>query len=155
MAADRAIERGYDQQVEPDFRAVLLPALHALRILEDQERSVSLNEALGEDSSKWARHHHEIVARFGRFPHRNAILGRETTPEEEAFLASERATFCEWMAARCEPDIASGPRVDASLYIPSAPRAMAATPVRETSTRPTAVISLMKRSTSSVVPVSS
>jgi uncharacterized protein (DUF924 family) len=55
--------------------------------LADQERSVALNEALGEeDSVKYAHHHHDIVARFGRFPHRNAILGRETTPEEEAFL---------------------------------------------------------------------
>jgi uncharacterized protein (DUF924 family) len=50
---------------------------------------VALNEALGEDSIKWARHHHDIVARFGRFPHRNAILGRETTPEEEAFLKED------------------------------------------------------------------
>jgi uncharacterized protein (DUF924 family) len=54
--------------------------------LRHQERSVTLNEALDEDSFKWARHHHDIVARFGRFPHRNIILGRETTPEEEAFL---------------------------------------------------------------------
>ena len=36
---------------------------------------------------KWARHHHEIIARFGRFPHRNALLGRESTPEEQALLA--------------------------------------------------------------------
>jgi uncharacterized protein (DUF924 family) len=55
--------------------------------LRHQERSVALNEALGEeDSIKWARHHHNIIARFGRFPHRNQILGRETTPEEEVFL---------------------------------------------------------------------
>ena len=47
MAADRAIERGFDHQVEPTS-AVLLPALHALRILRDQERSVTFNEALGE-----------------------------------------------------------------------------------------------------------
>jgi uncharacterized protein (DUF924 family) len=48
---------------------------------------VTLNESLGdEDSIKWARHHRDIVARFGRFPHRNQILGRETTPDEEAFL---------------------------------------------------------------------
>ena len=86
MAADRAIERGFDIQVAPDFRRFFyLPFMHS-ESLADQERSVALNEALGEDSTKWARHHHEIVARFGRFPHRNAILGRETTPEEEAFL---------------------------------------------------------------------
>lgn len=87
MAADRAIERGFDHKVEPLFRRFFyLPFMHS-ESLADQERSVALNEALGEeDSIKWARHHHDIIARFGRFPHRNAILGRETTPEEEAFL---------------------------------------------------------------------
>jgi uncharacterized protein (DUF924 family) len=87
MAADRAIERGFDHKVEPLFRRFFyLPFMHS-ESLGDQERSVALNEALGEeDSVKYAHHHHDIVARFGRFPHRNAILGRETTPEEEAFL---------------------------------------------------------------------
>jgi uncharacterized protein (DUF924 family) len=87
MAADRAIERGFDHKVEPPFRRFFyLPFMHS-ESLADQERSVALNEALGEeDSVKYAHHHHDIVARFGRFPHRNAILGRETTPEEEAFL---------------------------------------------------------------------
>lgn len=86
MVADRAIERGFDKKVEPEFRRFFyLPFMHS-ESLRHQERSVALNEALGEDSIKWARHHRDIVARFGRFPHRNAILGRETTPEEEAFL---------------------------------------------------------------------
>lgn len=87
MAADRAIERGFDHEVDPLFRRFFyLPFMHS-ESLGDQERSVALNEALGaEDSVKYAHHHHDIVARFGRFPHRNAILGRETTPEEEAFL---------------------------------------------------------------------
>ena len=87
IAADRAIERGYDHKVEPQFRRFFyLPFMHS-ETLGHQERSVALNEALGdEDSVKYAHHHHDIVARFGRFPHRNTILGRETTPEEEAFL---------------------------------------------------------------------
>lgn len=87
MAADRAIERGFDHQVDPPFRRFFyLPFMHS-ESLRHQERSVVLNEALGEaESIKWARHHHDIVARFGRFPHRNSILGRESTPEEEAFL---------------------------------------------------------------------
>lgn len=87
MAADRAIERGFDHKVESQFRRFFyLPFMHS-ESLADQERSVTLNEALGDkDSVKYAHHHHDIVARFGRFPHRNAILGRETTPEEEAFL---------------------------------------------------------------------
>ena len=87
LAADRAIERGYDQRVESQFRAFFyLPFMHSEN-LADQERSVALNEALGApESVKFAHHHHDIVARFGRFPHRNALLGRESTPEEVAFL---------------------------------------------------------------------
>lgn len=45
-----------------------------------------LNQALDEESDRHAQGHRDIVARFGRFPHRNAVLGRETTVEEAAFL---------------------------------------------------------------------
>ena len=92
MVADRAIERGYDRAVEPQFRRFFyLPFMHS-EDLGDQDRSVALNEAGGDpDTIKWARHHRDIIARFGRFPHRNAILGRESTPEEKAFLAEEDA----------------------------------------------------------------
>ena len=87
LAADRAIERGYDQQVEPQLRAFFyLPFMHSEN-LADQQRSVALNETLGApESVKFAHHHHDIIASFGRFPHRNALLGRESTPEEIAFL---------------------------------------------------------------------
>ena len=90
--ADRAIERGFDKQVEPALRGFFyLPFEHS-ESLADQERSVALHEAGGDaDGLTWARHHHEIVARFGRFPHRNAILGRDSTPEELAYLAQEDA----------------------------------------------------------------
>jgi uncharacterized protein (DUF924 family) len=90
--ADRAIERGHDKAVEPDMRRFFyLPFMHSEE-LPDQERSVALAEAAGDaETVKWARHHRDIVARFGRFPHRNAILGRESTPEEAAFLAEEGA----------------------------------------------------------------
>jgi uncharacterized protein (DUF924 family) len=72
-------------------RFFYLPFMHS-EALADQERSVALNEALGdEDAAKWARHHRDVVARFRRFPHRNAILGRPSTAEEEAFLAEEGA----------------------------------------------------------------
>jgi uncharacterized protein (DUF924 family) len=92
LAAERAIERGFDKAVAPELRRFFyLPFMHA----EDpaaQERSVALNEALGEkDSIYWARHHRGIIARFGRFPHRNAILGRASTAEEQAFLSEETA----------------------------------------------------------------
>ena len=89
-AADRAIEKGYDAQVEPALRRFFyLPFMHA-EDLADQERSVALNAALGNvDPLRWARHHHDVIARFGRFPHRNTVLGRESTAEERAFLAQE------------------------------------------------------------------
>jgi uncharacterized protein (DUF924 family) len=57
--------------------------------LADQERALQLFEQAGlVGSLRIARHHRDIVARFGRFPHRNAILGRDSTPEEIAWLAS-------------------------------------------------------------------
>jgi uncharacterized protein (DUF924 family) len=92
LTAERAIERGFDRAVEPAMRRFFyLPFMHSEE-LPHQERSVALNEALGEeDSIHWARHHRDIVARFGRFPHRNAILGRESTAEERAYLAEEGA----------------------------------------------------------------
>jgi len=87
LAADRAIERGYDRQVDPQLRAFFyLPFMHSEN-LSDQQRSVRLNEELSApESIKFAHHHRDIVAKFGRFPHRNAILGRESTPDEIAFL---------------------------------------------------------------------
>ena len=85
--ADRAIEKGFDTQVEPTLRRFFyLPFMHSEE-LRDQDRSVTLNEATGEaELMEWARHHRDIIARFGRFPHRNAVLGREETAEEERFL---------------------------------------------------------------------
>ncbi|MGO4572413.1 DUF924 family protein [Microvirga sp. 2TAF3] len=87
LAADRAIEKGYDKAFKPALRQFFyLPFMHS-ESLRHQQRSVALNEALGEpESVKYAHHHHDIIARFGRFPHRNGILGRDTTPEEEEFL---------------------------------------------------------------------
>ncbi|GGK19215.1 DUF924 family protein [Salinarimonas ramus] len=88
LLAERAIERGHDSAFDPPMcRFYYLPFQHA-EDLAAQDRAIALNEAAGdEDGVKWARHHRDIIARFGRFPHRNAILGRETTPEEAAFLA--------------------------------------------------------------------
>ncbi|WP_029031877.1 DUF924 family protein [Salinarimonas rosea] len=87
LVAERAIERGHHKAVAPPMcRFYFLPFQHA-EDLALQERAVALSEESGDaDGVKWARHHRDIVARFGRFPHRNAILGRETTPEEAAFL---------------------------------------------------------------------
>lgn len=85
--AGRAIAKGVDQRIEPALRAFMyLPFEHSEQIA-DQERSVALFRAMGDaESLKWADLHLDIIKRFGRFPHRNAVLGRATTPEEQAFL---------------------------------------------------------------------
>ncbi len=87
--ADRAIEQGTDQELDSEKRKFLyLPYMHS-EILADQERSVVLATAMGDEKTlRYAKDHAEIVRRFGRFPHRNAILGRQNTPEENAFLAA-------------------------------------------------------------------
>jgi uncharacterized protein (DUF924 family) len=90
-AASDAIARGYDRAVETLLQPFFyLPFEHS-ETLADQERSLELFQGLmqrtGDSASlEWARSHYDIIARFGRFPHRNASLARETTPEEQAFL---------------------------------------------------------------------
>lgn len=91
VLARRALELGHDQELEPPLRPFLyLPFEHS-EALADQDESVRLATALrdqcgDEETLKWALIHRDIIARFGRFPHRNPCLGRETTPEEQAFL---------------------------------------------------------------------
>lgn len=85
--ADRAIANGFDSAVPPDLRSFFyLPFMHS-ETLADQERCVALYLAAQDEYGlKWAREHADIIRQFGRFPHRNGILGRETTPEEMRFL---------------------------------------------------------------------
>ena len=85
--ATRAIDRGFDQRFAvPERCFFYLPFEHS-ELLADQERCVALNRASGDaDGVKWAELHADIIRRFGRFPHRNRVLGRVTTPEEQAFL---------------------------------------------------------------------
>ena len=85
--ARRAIEAGFDARTEPLLRPFFyLPFEHS-EDPADQERALALFGALpGKDPGKWARLHADIIRRFGRFPHRNAALGRTSTPEEQAFL---------------------------------------------------------------------
>jgi len=84
-----ALVHGFDAQVKPEMRQFFyLPFEHS-EDLADQERSVALCKAAGDaEKLKWAEVHADIIRRFGRFPHRNALLGRTTTPEEQAFLDS-------------------------------------------------------------------
>jgi uncharacterized protein (DUF924 family) len=85
--ADAAVRKGFVQEVdEPLRRFFTLPFMHSEE-LPDLERCVALNEQIGGEPLRYARHHRDIVARFGRFPHRNAILGRPSSAEEAIFLA--------------------------------------------------------------------
>jgi uncharacterized protein (DUF924 family) len=84
--ADRAIVAGQDLELEELVRVFLyLPFEHS-ELLADQERSVQLTAARAPGYLKYAEEHLEIIRRFGRFPHRNRMLGRATTAEEQAFL---------------------------------------------------------------------
>lgn len=91
--ARRALDRGFDQIVDQSLAIFFyLPFEHSENPT-DQELSVSLftqHFELTNDQQvmNYALEHRDIIARFGRFPHRNAALGRETTPEEHAYLES-------------------------------------------------------------------
>jgi uncharacterized protein (DUF924 family) len=85
--ASRAVDRGMDARIDGALREFLyLPFMHSEH-LADQMRCIELLRKAGlAESAKWAEHHADIIRRFGRFPHRNRILGRATTPEEQVFL---------------------------------------------------------------------
>jgi uncharacterized protein (DUF924 family) len=85
--ADAAIARGQDVEMDPELRPFFyLPFEHS-EAMADQDRNMVLCTALGDaETLKWAKIHHDIIRRFGRFPHRNAALGRVTTAEEAEFL---------------------------------------------------------------------
>ena len=92
--AKNTIAHGLDQQLARERRIFLyLPFEHSEE-LADQLRCIELTAALGdEEYTRYARLHHDVVARFGRFPHRNALLGRASTAEEEAFLQQPGSRF--------------------------------------------------------------
>ena len=85
--AGRALARGFDRPMAlSDRQFFYLPFEHS-ETLADQERCCALFRSTGDaDLLKWAELHADIIRRFGRFPHRNAVLGRATMPEEQAFL---------------------------------------------------------------------
>lgn len=92
--AKQALRDGHDLVLSRMERLFLyMPFQHSEDLVE-QERSLALYERLGlEDAQKFAARHHEIIARFGRFPHRNAVLGRESSSEEESFLQEPNSSF--------------------------------------------------------------
>jgi len=90
----RALEAGFDRDMTPQQRKFLyMPLMHSEE-LADQDRCVALMREAGLDEAHdFAVRHRGIVARFGRFPHRNAVLGRPSTAEEEAFLNQPGSSF--------------------------------------------------------------
>lgn len=83
-----ALDAGHMERVEEQLRLFFcLPFAHS-ESLADQELSVTLNARLGPGWQAHAEGHHDIVRRFGRFPHRNAMLGRDSSPAELQFLRS-------------------------------------------------------------------
>ena len=85
-AANRALKCGYDLDVPEKERGFLfLPFMHS-EDLADQNRCVELYRAAGDEDLSHAERHRDIIRRFGRFPHRNAMLGRATTAEEQTYL---------------------------------------------------------------------
>ncbi|SJZ71958.1 DUF924 family protein [Consotaella salsifontis] len=86
--AAEALDAGYEKQVEGELALFFcLPFMHSEDIA-DQRRCVDLVARIAPQQRRFADEHLDIIARFGRFPHRNAVLGRETTAEEAAFLSA-------------------------------------------------------------------
>jgi uncharacterized protein (DUF924 family) len=96
--ARSAVANGFDQKMRPLERMfVYLPFEHA-ESLEMQDKGCELTKALVQypemdDVYRYAVLHRDIIARFGRFPHRNVALGRDSTPEEEEFLKGPGSSF--------------------------------------------------------------
>lgn len=92
--AQKALENKFDQKLTPEQRLFLyMPFMHSEE-LEHQETSVQLFKSMGDENAyQYAVLHRDIVARFNRFPHRNEVLGRLSTPEEVAFLKQPNSSF--------------------------------------------------------------
>ncbi len=85
QVAQDAVDRGYDDALSPVERGILYMPFQHSEQLADQQHSVALFTALGDDYQlRFARKHLDVIERFGRFPHRNPILGRAPRPDEVA-----------------------------------------------------------------------
>jgi uncharacterized protein (DUF924 family) len=97
--AEAAIAQGHDQALIPVERLFMYLSLEHSEDLARQQRCVQLFETLVKEAPElastldYAYRHRDVIARFGRFPHRNHILGRTTTPEEAAFLQQPGSRF--------------------------------------------------------------
>jgi len=91
QVAEHCVKHGFDKQITKIQRNfIYMPFMHSEEIAL-QELSIKLFKTINPDDVKYAFHHHNIIAKYGRFPHRNKILGRESTPEEIKYLSSKEA----------------------------------------------------------------
>lgn len=92
--AQLSVAKGFDKSLNKDQAVFLyLPYEHS-EDLAHQDQSVTLMTALGDESyTRYAEAHRDVIREFGRFPHRNEILGRASTPEEEDYLAKPGSGF--------------------------------------------------------------
>jgi len=96
--AKQALQREFDRELDPYERWFMyMPFVHS-EDLATQDQAVTLFVALATETGldsplPWTQRHRDVIARFGRFPHRNEILGRPSTPEELAFLAQPGSRF--------------------------------------------------------------
>lgn len=85
--AARAIDAGFDTAVDPVLRVFFYMPFEHSETMADQDRAVALITAMGDATyTQYAEAHRDVIRRFGRFPHRNRALGRDNTPEEQAWL---------------------------------------------------------------------
>jgi uncharacterized protein (DUF924 family) len=96
--AQDAVDRGLDRELAPYERWFMYMPFEHAEDVNAQHRSLALFAALADeigddDPLVWARKHADVIFRFGRYPHRNAILGRASTPDEEAFLRESGSSF--------------------------------------------------------------
>ena len=97
-ATRHALARFYDRGMKPVERMFCYLPLEHSEAIEDQDLACALTEPLRSfpetaDAHEYALKHREVIRRFGRFPHRNAILGRASTPEEIEFLGQPGSSF--------------------------------------------------------------
>ena len=85
--ARNALDAGFDMRIDVPMRIFFYMPFEHSEDMADQDRAVALFTAMGNAGYlDYARRHRDVIARFGRFPHRNAALGRISTPQEQAWL---------------------------------------------------------------------
>lgn len=94
VLAQEAVAQGLDRHLDTSHKVFLyMPYMHSESLLVHDEALRLFDQPGLEDNLRFERRHRDIIARFGRYPHRNAILGRDSTPEERTFLDKPGAAF--------------------------------------------------------------